>query len=157
MNAGRIARRPQSSKISILAVKGNPYDQPNIIQPFEHAIMVGPVDFGSFSNPGGRLRPFLRRDRGAACPVSTFDGYECTKIASEGDRISARMTELRTEVDETADDDELMTTVGILVFPPLLFFLKGDGAEADDYGRLKGEYVALQEVAAQKQCPGNPA
>ena len=90
-------------------------------------------------------------------PVSTFDGYECTKIASEGDRISARMTELRTEVDETADDDELMTTVGILVFPPLLFFLKGDGAEADEYGRLKGEDAALQEVAAQKQCPGNPA
>ena len=86
-------------------------------------------------------------------PTSTFDGYECTKIASEGDRISARLAELKTEIDETADDDELMTTVGILAFPPLLFFLKGDGAEAGEYGRLKGEYAALQEVAAQKQCP----
>lgn len=95
----------------------------------------------------------------AAQPVSisTFDGYECAKIANEGDRISARLTELKTEVDETADDDELMTTVGILVFPPLLFFLKGDGAEANEYGRLKGEYAALQEVAVQKQCPSNPA
>jgi hypothetical protein len=86
-------------------------------------------------------------------PTSTFDGYECSKIASEGDRISARLAELKTEVDETADDDELTTTVGILVFPPLLFFLKGDGAEADEYSRLKGEYAALQEAAAQKQCP----
>ena len=90
-------------------------------------------------------------------PASTFDGYECTRIASEGDRISARLAELKTEVDETADDDELMTTVGILAFPPLLFFLKGDGAEAGEYGRLKGEYAALQEVAAQKQCPTIPA
>ena len=86
-------------------------------------------------------------------PTATYDSYECAKIASEGDRISARLAELKTEVDETADDDEVTTTVGILVFPPLLFFLKGDGAEASEYGRLKGEYAALQEVAAQKQCP----
>lgn len=86
-------------------------------------------------------------------PTSTYGSYECTKIASEGDRIAARLAELKTEVDETADDDELTTTVGILVFPPLLFFLKGDGAEANEYGRLKGEYAALQEAAVQKQCP----
>ena len=92
-----------------------------------------------------------------AVPASTYDSYVCARIASEGDRISARLAELKTEVDETADDDELMTTVGILAFPPLLFFLKGDGAEADEYGRLKGEYAALQEVAAQKQCPTIPA
>jgi hypothetical protein len=90
-------------------------------------------------------------------PTSTFDGYECSKIASEGDRMAARLAELKTEVDETADDDELTTTVGILVFPPLLFFLKGDGAEATEYSRLKGEYAALQEVAVQKQCPSKSA
>jgi hypothetical protein len=90
-------------------------------------------------------------------PTSTFDSYECSKIASEGDRMAARLAELKTEVDETADDDELTTTVGILVFPPLLFFLKGDGAEANEYSRLKGEYVALQEVAVQKQCPSKSA
>ena len=89
---------------------------------------------------------------------STFDSYECEKIATERDRVSARLAELKTEVDETASDDELTTTVGILVFPPLLFFLKGDGAEADEYGRLKGEDAALQEAAAMKQCPAiNPA
>jgi len=90
-------------------------------------------------------------------PTSTFDSYECTKVVSESDRISARLAELKTEVDETADDDELTTTVGILVFPPLLFFLKGDGADANEYGRLKGEYAALQEAAVQKQCPSKSA
>lgn len=86
-------------------------------------------------------------------PSSTFDNYGCERIAAERDRVTARLVELKTEVDETADDDELMTTVGILVFPPLLFFLKGDGAEADEYGRLKGEDAALQEAAVMKQCP----
>jgi outer membrane murein-binding lipoprotein Lpp len=86
-------------------------------------------------------------------PASTFDGYECDKIATEAQRISTRMTELKTEVDETAADDELMTTVGILVFPPLLFFIKGDGVEVAEYGRLKGEYATLEAVSAQKQCP----
>ena len=91
-------------------------------------------------------------------PPSTFDSYECDRIATEHDRVSARLAELKTEVDETAADDEVTTTVGILVFPPLLFFLKGDGAEANEYGRLKGESTALQEAAAQKQCPtANPA
>ena len=91
-------------------------------------------------------------------PSSTFDSYECERIATERERVSARLAELKTEVDETAADDELMTTVGILVFPPLLFFLKGDGADATEYGRLKGEHTALQEAAAQKQCPTiNPA
>ena len=91
-------------------------------------------------------------------PSATFVSYECDRIASEQGRVTARLAELKTEVDETADDDELMTTVGILVFPPLLFFLKGDGAEANEYGRLKGEHAALQEAAAQKQCPTiNPA
>ena len=91
-------------------------------------------------------------------PTATFDSYECDRIAAEHGRVSARLAELETEVDETAADDELMTTVGILVFPPLLFFLKGDGAEANEYGRPKGEHAALQDAAAQKQCPTiNPA
>ncbi|NJM34486.1 MAG: metal ABC transporter ATP-binding protein [Rhodomicrobium sp.] len=89
-------------------------------------------------------------------PTSTYDSYECARIASEGDRISARLAELKTEVDETADDDELTTTVGILVFPPLLFFLKGDGAEADEYGRLKGEYAALQERPRRSSARSRP-
>ena len=93
-----------------------------------------------------------------AVPASTYDSYECERIATERDRVSARLAELKTEVDETANDDELMTTVGILVFPPLLFFLKGDGTEADEYARLKGEHAALQEAATSKQCPAiNPA
>jgi hypothetical protein len=93
-------------------------------------------------------------DEIVAHPVSTtpFEGYECAEIADRTKGMATRMTELKVEVDETADDDELMTTVGILVFPPLLFFLKGDGPEAEEYSRLMGEHAALQSVYAQKGC-----
>jgi hypothetical protein len=90
-------------------------------------------------------------------PEATFNDYECEKIASEAQRISSRMNELKGWVNEQADDDRLMTTVGILAFPPLLFFLKGDTVQAEEYANLKGEYATLQAVSAQKQCPAiNP-
>jgi hypothetical protein len=91
-------------------------------------------------------------------PPSSVDSYECPQITSETKRVSARLDELKKVVDEAAADDEVKTTVGIAVFPPLLFFLNGDGAEAEEYGRLKGEYAALREASTQKQCPvTNPA
>jgi hypothetical protein len=89
---------------------------------------------------------------------SSLESRECAEIASETVRISTRLDELKKEVDEAAADDEMKTTVGILVFPPLLFFLNGDGAAAEEYGRLKGQYAALREASAQKLCPtANPA
>jgi len=91
-------------------------------------------------------------------PETSYQDYECAKLATEMQRVSARMNELKGWVDEQADDDRLMTTVGIAAFPPLLFFLKGDTVQADEYAQLKGESTALQAVSAQKQCPAvNPA
>jgi hypothetical protein len=91
-------------------------------------------------------------------PQSSYQDYECAGIATETQRVSARMNELKGWVDEQAHDDRVMTTVGIAAFPPLLFFLKGDTVQADEYAQLKGEYAALQAVSAQKQCPAvNPA
>jgi hypothetical protein len=91
-------------------------------------------------------------------PQSSYQEYECARIATETQRVSARMNELKSWVDEQAHDDRVMTTIGIAAFPPLLFFLKGDTVQADEYAQLKGEYAALQAVSAQKQCPSvNPA
>lgn len=91
-------------------------------------------------------------------PPSSVESYECAQITSEIKRVSSRLDELKKVVDEAAKDDEVKTTVGIAVFPPLLFFLNGDGADAEEYGRLKGQYAALREASTRKQCPAtNPA
>ncbi|MGH9425353.1 MAG: hypothetical protein ACRD2L_03485 [Terriglobia bacterium] len=42
--------------------------------------------------------------------------------------------------------------VGLILFWPTLFFIDGTGPEAQEYGRLKGEYEALEKVSIQKEC-----
>lgn len=43
--------------------------------------------------------------------------------------------------------------VGLVLFWPTLFMLEGgDGPEAAEYARLKGEYEALRKVAIEKKC-----
>lgn len=43
--------------------------------------------------------------------------------------------------------------VGMLLFWPTLFFLEGgDGPQAAEYARLKGEVDALEKVAIAKKC-----
>ena len=52
-----------------------------------------------------------------------------------------------------ASNDSVQTTVGVILFFPALFFLEGgDGAQATEYQKLKGEYEALEKVAVQKKC-----
>jgi hypothetical protein len=42
--------------------------------------------------------------------------------------------------------------VGLVLFWPTLFFLEGgDGADAAEYKRLRGEYEALQEASVHKK------
>ncbi len=43
--------------------------------------------------------------------------------------------------------------VGLVLFWPTLFFLEGgDGPEAAEYARLKGERDAIEKVSIQKKC-----
>jgi hypothetical protein len=42
--------------------------------------------------------------------------------------------------------------LGLVLFWPALFFIGGDGPEAQEYGRLKGEYDALEKASIQEEC-----
>ena len=42
--------------------------------------------------------------------------------------------------------------VGLVLFWPSLFFIKGDGATAAELGRLKGEMDAIEQASIQKNC-----
>jgi hypothetical protein len=52
--------------------------------------------------------------------------------------------------DSKRSDDQVATGVGVIIFWPALFFIKGDGASAAELGRLKGEYEALEKLAIKK-------
>ena len=45
-----------------------------------------------------------------------------------------------------------MTTVGVVIFWPALFFIDGDNQKTAELARLKGEMEALEQASIQKNC-----
>jgi hypothetical protein len=81
-----------------------------------------------------------------------YQNYSCPQIADEVQRISVRASELSGVQDEKATSDAVVTTVGVIVFWPALFFIEGDGQNAAELARLKGEYETLEKIATEKGC-----
>lgn len=81
-----------------------------------------------------------------------YKDYSCDQLAEEMERVSRRTSELAGNIDKKADGDSMQMGVGLILFWPTLFFLDGDGPEAQEYARLKGEFDTLERVAVQKQC-----
>jgi len=83
-----------------------------------------------------------------------YQSYDCDQIAAEGSRLSQRVMALQGQVDKAASNDKALTGVGVILFFPVLFALGGNQAQEAEYGRLKGEYEALQQTAILKKCTG---
>ncbi len=91
----------------------------------------------------------------AAVYVSSvqYQSYSCDQVQAEMERVSRRVNLLHASLKRTADADKAQMGVGLLLFWPTLFFLEGgDGPEAQEFARLKGEKEALEKVAIQKKC-----
>lgn len=82
-----------------------------------------------------------------------YQDYDCEQLSLEAARISRRASELHGSLKETADNDAAQMGVGLILFWPTLFFLEGgDGVQAQEYARLKGERDAIEKVSVQKKC-----
>lgn len=82
-----------------------------------------------------------------------YQNYSCDQITMEMNRASRKANELQAKLKTDADNDTAQMAVGLIIFWPALFFLEGgDGPEAAEYSRLKGEFEALEEVSVQKKC-----
>ncbi|MDB3944974.1 hypothetical protein N9444_03530 [Gammaproteobacteria bacterium] len=82
-----------------------------------------------------------------------YQNYSCDQIAMEMNRVSRKVNELRGDLKEEADNDSAQMAIGLIIFWPALFFLEGgDGADATEFSRLKGEFEALESISIQKSC-----
>jgi hypothetical protein len=81
-----------------------------------------------------------------------YSNYDCDQITMERDNIERRVNYLYYSVEKRAKADKTSMAVGMILFWPALFFLKGDSPEAAEYARMKGEYEAIQSMAVQKKC-----
>lgn len=81
-----------------------------------------------------------------------YKDYDNDQIVMEMDYIGQRTTELYYQLDKEAKRDQGQMALGLLIFWPALFFLEGgDGPQAAEYARLKGEYEALRKIAIQRK------
>ncbi len=82
-----------------------------------------------------------------------YRDYDCDQIAAEMDHISARTAQLYGSLNQKAVGDAIQMGIALGLFWPAIFLLEGgDGVEAQEYSRLKGEFEALRETAVQKKC-----
>jgi len=112
------------------------------------------VATGCASNPD-RLEPvYVSPDQ--------YKNLGCDEISQEMTRVSVRMSDLYEKLKGARQRDNVQTGVGVVLFWPVLLLLEGgDGVEADEFAKLKGEFTALDKAAATSQCdrsqlPANP-
>lgn len=90
-----------------------------------------------------------------ADPVSTsiYSDLNCAQVSDEADRVDTRLKVLYAAVRKKANADEIQANIGLFFFWPALILLEGgDGDEAIEYSRLKGERDALTRAALEKRC-----
>ncbi len=89
----------------------------------------------------------------AYVPVATYAKYDCEQLIAETGHINHRLGELYSSLEKKASNDNIQMGVGLILFWPLLFALEGgDGPEAVEYSRLKGEYEAIRGASIAKKC-----
>lgn len=81
-----------------------------------------------------------------------YQSFTCKQIAEEAGRLSARTTQAQTVQDKKASKDAAGMAIGLLVLWPVLLMNEGDGAEAAEVARLKGEMEALESASIARKC-----
>ncbi len=82
----------------------------------------------------------------------TYDNYTCEQLAQEAQMVSARAAEATGAQNKARTSDAVMTTVGVVVFWPSLFFIKGNGPQSAELARLKGQMEAIETASIRKKC-----
>lgn len=81
-----------------------------------------------------------------------YESYSCEQLAQEGHRVAARAAEVAGVQDKNRKNDTIKTTVGVILFWPILFANEGDGQTAAELAQLKGQKKAIEEASIKKNC-----
>lgn len=81
-----------------------------------------------------------------------YENYTCEQLAYEAQTVSARAAKAAGVQNKAHTTDAVVTTVGLVVFWPSLFFLKGNGPQAAELASLKGQMEAVEQASIRKNC-----
>ena len=81
-----------------------------------------------------------------------YQNLTCAQLAQEAQRDSNAAAAATGAQSNQASKDAVMTTVGVVLFWPALFFIGGDKGNAAEVARLKGEMQAIEQANISKNC-----
>lgn len=81
-----------------------------------------------------------------------YEHYDCEQIVAEKNRIYREVGELYETLKKKSDNDTAQAASAVLLWPMLFTLEGGDGPDAIEYGRLKGQTKALEDMSIQKKC-----
>ena len=81
-----------------------------------------------------------------------YQGYSCEQLREEAARVSQRAALASGAQNSKATGDAVATGVAVVLFWPAAFFIKGDGANAQEIAQLKGDMEAIEEANIRKKC-----
>ena len=81
-----------------------------------------------------------------------YQNYTCSQLGQEATRISAKAAETAGVQNQHATNDKVAMGVGMVVFWPALFMMKGNDENAVELAHLKGQMDAIEQTSIQKKC-----
>jgi hypothetical protein len=81
-----------------------------------------------------------------------YDNLSCAQLEAEARRVSQRAQAAAGQQDKNRKNDIIKTTVGVVVFWPILFANSGDGPVAAELANLKGQMKAIEVMSRKKNC-----
>lgn len=81
-----------------------------------------------------------------------YQSHSCKQLHSEATAVSSRASQAMSAQNKSAENDAVAMGVGMVLFWPALFFIKGDKATAAEVARLKGEMIAIEQASNTKRC-----
>ena len=93
-------------------------------------------------------------DQIMATPTSTtqYDRMSCRSLGAEQTRIVSSVNVLTAAQKQKANNDAAVMGIGMILFWPALFALKGDKTTAPQLAVAKGQYDAIMSVRSAKGC-----
>jgi len=85
-------------------------------------------------------------------PAQNYSGYTCQQLAEEGRRVSARAAIAAGQQDKNRKNDTIKTTVGVLIFWPVILANEGNNQVTAELASLKGQMKAIEETSVKKNC-----
>ena len=81
-----------------------------------------------------------------------YQSLSCRQLGEEAQRVSSHVSRLTGVQDKKAQNDSVATGVALVLFWPAAFFVGGNGENAAELGRLKGELDAIEQASIRKNC-----